>query len=261
MNRGRSGAMDFSFRVAQPLGERSGVHGVRPSAAPDPIPASVNAARSGCRGDHPAPPTGEVEARRDQGHSATLGMRDREVSGLTGVDASGQDQRHVPARGVGEAAQLLRMGRIAGIGASGVDQHRPAIAPLRQGAGEADRVARHQQRHPQSRVKAASCSVAPARFPSVVMTMGTTPPITSLVARRTVVRVFPAPGGPVRSTGGSCGPNGRVRERQDAGDRFLQIAAGEFGMQIGGTPCHARAARRAGSGAIGSGSTSAPAPR
>ena len=51
---------------------------------------------------------------------------------------------------------------------------------------------------PSKRVKAASCSTAPARRPSAVTTVGVTPAITNRVASRTAVSVFPAPGGPAK---------------------------------------------------------------
>ena len=67
---------------------------------------------------------------------------------------------------------------------------------------------------PSRRVKAASCSGAPARWPSAVTTSGAVPAITSRAASRATVSVLPAPGGPTTSSGGAELPQRQLLEAQ-----------------------------------------------
>ena len=105
-------------------------------------------------------------------------------------------------------------------------------------------------------MNAASCSVAPARLPSVVITSGAMPCMTRRVASRTVVRVLPAPGGPVSIIGGACAASGKFAECQRGGDRSLQVAVRQDWMQFPRNAVPGSAARRAGSVRNGSGSVS-----
>ena len=69
---------------------------------------------------------------------------------------------------------------------------------------------------PSSRVKAASCSVAPARLPSAVITIGRDAGHHQAGRQPGDGQCLAGAGGPTSSSGGSPAPSGSVRERQRA---------------------------------------------
>ena len=122
---------------------------------------------------------------------------------------------------------------------------------------------------PSSLVKAASCSVAPARLPSAVITNGLMPDITSRVASRATVSVLPVPGGPTISRGRSS--SGRAAKLKDDARLVARSPRCRSLRSRAGTPWKSSAATNVGStdtsgvGGPSSGSraavTSTPLPR
>ena len=231
-----------------------GVKGTSPSAAPGPIPASARGRRDAAAAAT-TPPIRRVRSSRvtirqaapqaacaSVSSAASAGSRPAGKTSATSAPA-------VAARVLSSSACAGSNGSVPAVSIStGAPSWRRASARARLTGWLAT-----SRGTPRSRVKAASCSVAPARLPSVVMTTGAMPLMTSRVASRAAVSVLPAPGGPVSITGGSRGfrdrvPNGKLRPIAS-----VRSPRASPGCRAAGTPCHAkaarRAARRAGSGA------------
>ncbi len=86
---------------------------------------------------------------------------------------------------------------------------------------------------PSRRVNAASCSTAPARCPSAVMTSGAWPASTRRVASRATVSVLPAPGSPANSRGRLSGDSGnaaKVKHSASASSRAPRASIGRSGI-------------------------------
>ena len=95
----------------------------------------------------------------------------------------------------GERGQFLHLRGIERIVAGGIDQHRRRLSAGASARGRGSTGWHGDDRLiPSSLVKAASCSVAPARLPSAVITIGVTPAITRRVARRATVECLAGPG-------------------------------------------------------------------
>ena len=245
-----------------------GASGLRPSAAPAPVrlrPAPAAAAAAAPRRAG-APTSSRVATSRCRPRRpAKAAARSAASAGSSPAGSTSSTRR--PGRG-GQRRSSSALGgveRVAARRCRSARARRPPGAPWPASvAGGGWRPSRLRR---SSRVKAASCSVAPARPPSAVTTMRRDRRRSPAAPRAgATVSVLPAPGGPASSSGARRGISGSGANRSARAERPAsgpcRELAGERRPARCGTrqrppPGGGRAAGGAGAAGLGAGSSAA----
>ena len=248
----RSGRVGRRSRRAA---SNAAVSGIRPSAAPGPMPASVSARPPAGGRKHAAEPARESSRVATSSVAPAAAIGGGEVGRFRRVAARPAAPAPSPRPSV--AASAASSSRCAGrMGRSPACRSAPARRCCRRGEARArvtgwlgdDEVDAEQPGEGGELLGRAGAPAIGGDHHAAPC-----PAMTRRVASRATVSVLPAPGGPASSSGAAPGQRQRREATAARASAAARVAACSAACSAAGTPWNSSAARRAGSAAIGGG--------